>query len=94
MCKCHLYISLDEVKVAIKAKGLSIRIDLLFQRAVLVRSRPQDFLASMQIHASLQGSPTLSLLSSFGVDLCGLSPDSLTGIGEGKMHADDESGFP
>ncbi|TPP57209.1 hypothetical protein FGIG_01130 [Fasciola gigantica] len=63
----------------------------LDDRSVIVRSRPQDFLASMQIHAWLQGSPTLSLLSPFGIDLCGLSPDSLTGVTEGRKPTNDQN---
>ncbi|KAG5443377.1 Lysine-specific histone demethylase 1B [Clonorchis sinensis] len=50
------------------------------ERTTLVLSRHRDFLASIQSHAWLQAVPSHETLSTYGVDLTGLSVDPLPGF--------------
>ncbi|KAF7232539.1 hypothetical protein EG68_11793 [Paragonimus skrjabini miyazakii] len=56
------------------------------ERTTLVLCRPHDFLASMQTHAWLQASPAFDLLSMHGVDLTGLSADTLPGTAAHEVY--------
>ncbi|CAH8429180.1 unnamed protein product [Dicrocoelium dendriticum] len=51
----------------------------VIKRTTLVLERPCDFLSSMRVHAWLQAVPAFDALCTFGVDLTGLSMDSLPG---------------